>query len=452
MSVPSPFDTIAALGAAFRSGAASPLDAVEMCLGRIEADDGALNAMITVTAEAARAAARRAGQDLREGIDRGPLHGVPVALKDLVDVAGVPTSYGSSPALHTHPTRNAALVDRLEAAGAVILGKTNLLEFAYGAVNPAVGQTNNPRDRGRTSGGSSGGSAAAVAAGMAFAALGTDTGGSIRVPAAYCGVVGLKPSFGLVPLDGVLPLSWTLDHAGPIARTSACTLAFLDALAGSTGPATPLPVAGRRFGIIRAHLDDPCIRPDMRAAFTAACDRLTDAGAAFVDVHLPELDGMAEALIAILLPEAALIHESRMAAHADAYGPQTRAQIEAGPGVSAMDYLRALEHRRRLTAAMDAALEGLDALVAPAVPWVAPAEDPAVDGDEGHAEMHCTAPANLTGQPSVSVFAGPGAQGLPTGLMLTGRHGSDRRLMRLCMGIEAVLPPPAPPPPAGPAA
>jgi aspartyl-tRNA(Asn)/glutamyl-tRNA(Gln) amidotransferase subunit A len=441
MTSPTAHDTIAELGAAFRSGASSPTDAVALCLAQITAHDEALNAMITLTTESAVAAAERAGRDLRAGVDRGPLHGVPVVLKDLIDVAGVPTGYGSAPAFRTIPARNAALVDRLETAGAVILGKANLLEFAYGAVNPLVGQTNNPWDPARTAGGSSGGSAAAVAAGMAFAGVGTDTGGSIRVPAAYCGIVGLKPTFGLVPLEGVFPLSWTLDHAGPLTRTSACALAFLDALAGTSGPSTPLPLTGRRFGILRAHVDDPCVRPDVRAAFTAACDALADAGASFVDVHLSELDGMAEAVIDILLPEAAIIHASRLAEHRDAYGPQTRAQIEAGPGVSAMAYLRARDHRRRLTEAMEAAVVGLDALIAPSVPWVAPAEDPAVHGDEGYAEMHCTGPANLTGQPSVSIYGGPGEAGLPTGLMLTGPRGGDRRLLRVCMGIETVLPP-----------
>jgi aspartyl-tRNA(Asn)/glutamyl-tRNA(Gln) amidotransferase subunit A len=445
MTSPNVYDTIADLGAAFRSGAFAPTDATETCLQRIALHDGALNAMITVTDESAVSAAARAGRELRAGVDRGPLHGVPVVLKDLIDVAGVPTGYGSAPAFRSLPTRNAALVDRLVAAGAVILGKTNLLEFAYGAVNPLVGQTNNPWDAVRTSGGSSGGSAAAVAAGMAFAGVGTDTGGSIRVPAAYCGVVGLKPTFGLVPLEGVFPLSWTLDHAGPIARTSADALAFLDALAGTSGPTTPLPIAGRRFGVIRAHVDDPCIRADVRAAFTAACQRLVDAGATLVDVHLPELEGMAQAVIDILLPEAAIIHAVRLAEHPEAYGPQTLAQIEAGPGVSAIAYLRARDHRRRLTEAMEEAVVGLDALIAPAVPWVAPAEDPAVHGDEGYAEMHCTAPANLSGQPSVSIYGGPGEAGLPTGLMLTGPRGGDRRLLRVCMGIEVVLPPAAPP-------
>jgi aspartyl-tRNA(Asn)/glutamyl-tRNA(Gln) amidotransferase subunit A len=415
--------------------------ALEACYARIDKLDAAFNAFVEVTTDRARGAAKRAAVELASGIDRGPLHGVPIALKDLIDVAGVPTGYGSAAEFRTYPSRNAALVNRLEAAGAVIVGKTNLLEFAYGAVHPLVGQTNNPWDLNRTSGGSSGGSAAAVAAGMSYGAVGTDTGGSIRIPAAYCGIVGLKPSFGLVPLEGVFPLSWTLDHAGPMGRTSADTLLVLDVMANLSGPIEPLPLAGRRFGIIREHIDHPFVRPDVRAAFAAACERMTDAGAIFVDLRLPELEGMAATLIDILLPEAALVHEKRLAAHAESYGPQTREQIEAGPTVSAISYLRGLEHRRRLTSAMEEALIGLDALIAPAAPWVAPEEDPPVDGDEGFAEMHCSGPTNLTGLPSVSVFGGLGEAGMPVGLMLTGHRSGDRRLLRIGMGTEAVLPP-----------
>ncbi|MCC5972998.1 MAG: amidase [Rubellimicrobium sp.] len=435
------FMSIAALGRAFRDGGITPFEAVEDCLNRIARHDGVLNAFATVTADTAREAARRAAAELSQGIDRGPLHGVPVALKDLIDVAGVPTGYGSSPVFCTVPGRNARIAERLEAAGAVLVGKTNLLEFAYGAVNPVVGQTNNPWDSDRTSGGSSGGSAAAVAAGMAFAAVGTDTGGSIRIPASYCGIVGLKPTFGLVPLEGVFPLSWTLDHAGPMARTCADALAFLDALTAETGPTEALPLQGRRFGILRDHSGAPCIRPDVSAAFEAALAGMARAGATFQDVWLPELEGMAEALLDILLPEAAIIHESRLAAHADAYADVTRAQIEAGPGVSGIAYLKGHAHRKRLTAAMEAALDGIDALIGPTAPWVSPAEDPAVVGDEGYDEMLCTGPTNLTGLPALSLFGGTGADGLPVGIMLTGARGADRRLLRIGSGIETVIAP-----------
>ena len=435
------FQTIAALGAQFRSGTTTPRAATEACLDRIARLDGRVNAFITVTTDLALRAADQAGVELLAGSDRGPLHGVPIALKDLIDVGGVPTGYGSSPVFRTHPLRNAILVDRLEAAGAVIVGKTNMLEFAYGAVNPAVGQTNNPWDIRRTAGGSSGGSAAAVAAGMAVAAVGTDTGGSIRIPAAYCGIVGLKPTFGLLPLGGVFPRSSTLDHAGPMARTSADALALLDGMTGAQGAVEAISLAGRRFGILRDHSDDPCIRPDLRAAFDAACARMADAGATFHDVRLPELQGMVQALLDILLPEAAIIHQTRRAAHPEGYAAQTLAQIDAGPSVTGIAYLKGLEHRRILTAAMETALAGIDALIGLTVPWVSPAEDPVVVGDAGFEELHCTGATNLTGLPSVSLFGGTGESGLPAGIMLTGPRGGDRRLLRLAAGIESVMPP-----------
>lgn len=437
--------TIADLAAAFRAGAVDPIAATEACLEAIAERDDALNAMTTVAGERALEAAAHARRELRSGIDRGPLHGVPIVVKDLVDVAGLPTGYGSAPVFRTLPARNAALVDRLEVAGAVLLGKANLLEFAYGVAHPNVGPTRNPWDPTRTAGGSSGGSAAAVATGMAYASLGTDTGGSIRIPAAYCGVVGLKPTYGALPLAGVFPLSRTLDHAGPLARTSACALATLDALTRGAGATTPLPLNGRRFGVVRAHVDDPCIAEDVRAAFDDACGRLVDGGASLVDVHLAEVDGIARSLFDIVLAEAAVVHARGLREHRDAYAPGTRAQLEAGLEARATAYLRARAHRRRLTDAAEEAVRGLDALIAPTVPWVAPKEDPSVHEQAGHAEVHCTGLANLTGQPSVSLVSGPGAAGLPTGLMLTGPRGGDRRLLRVAMGVEAVLPPATPP-------
>lgn len=435
-----PAPTIAEVAALYRQRATTPREVTETCLARIKAHDGTLNAFTTVMADHARAAADRAGAELARGHDRGPLHGIPVGVKDIIDIAGQPTGYGSHPAFRTMATRNATLIDRLETAGAILIGKTNCLEFAYGAVNPAVGQTNNPRDPTRTAGGSSGGSAAAVAAGMALAAIGTDTGGSIRIPAAYCGVTGLKPTCGTVPMEGVFPLSPTLDHAGPIARTAACTLALHDALTATTGPTAAIPPHSLRLGILRDHADAPCLRPDVRAAFAAACAALRTAGATLTDIRL-DLTGMADTLVTILLPEAALIHATRRAEHPSAYAPATLAQIDAGPGVTAMDWLRAMDRRRALTEAMEAALDGLDALIAPTAPWVAPAEDPAVTHDAGFDEMLCTGPTNLTGLPSVTIPCGTGDHGLPVGLLLTGPRHGDRRLLRVAAGLEPHLQP-----------
>ena len=243
------FRSIAALGRDYRRGALSPTAVVEACLQRIDRDDGQLNAIVSTLAESARTDAARAEEELAAGRDRGPLHGIPVGIKDLVNIAGTVTGFGSDPVFAAPATRDAAMVAHLREAGAVLIAKTNLLEFAYGAVNPRVGQTNNPWDTGRTAGGSSGGSAASVAAGLCYAAVGTDTGGSIRIPAAYCGAVGLKPTYGLVPLAGVSMLSWSLDHAGPIARSCADAAALL----------------GRAHGNVRRCVAGQPPRPPFRA-------------------------------------------------------------------------------------------------------------------------------------------------------------------------------------------
>ena len=293
------FASIAATAARYRDGSLSPVAATRLCLERIAAHDAALNAFSTVLGDAALEQAERAAQELRSGHDRGPLHGIPVAVKDLVAMAGVPTGFGSHPVFRVQPDRDAAMIGHLRAAGAVIVGKTNLLEFAYGAVNPGVGQTNNPWNLERTSGGSSGGSAAALAAGLCHAALGTDTGGSIRIPAAYCGIVGLKPTWGLVDLDGVSLLSWSLDHAGPLARSCADAAAMLAGLTGRSFAAEPVVLEGLRLGVIAAHRDAPVVTPGVRATFDAACLALRAAGAIVEDVAPRGLEHTARALAAL---------------------------------------------------------------------------------------------------------------------------------------------------------
>lgn len=441
MSQVDPFCSVRDLYEAFRAGRLLPRAATEMALARISGSESTLNAFTCVLSERARAAAERAGMELAMGIDRGALHGVPIAVKDILDIAGEVTGYGSAEMLRSEPTvRSARLVERLEAAGAVIVGKNNCLEFAYGAVHPDVGQTNNPHAPDRTAGGSSGGGAAAVAAGCVWGAVGTDTGGSIRIPAAYCGITGIKPTFGAVPLDGVFPLSMTLDHAGPMTRSVLDGLMMFDVLADQSGPTSPLPVSGLRFGVIAEQARDPVIRPDIAQAFEKSIAALRKAGAQIEDVSIPMLRGAADRLLEIVLPEAALVHRDRLEAHRDAYSPQTRAQLEAGHGVSAITYLGALGYARSVAALYGEVLERFDALLAPSCPWVAPEEDPVIEGGDGHAEILCSGLANLVGAPSISIFCGTGEAGLPVGLMLNGRVGDDRRLLRICAGVEAMLP------------
>ncbi|GGK11180.1 amidase [Deinococcus malanensis] len=432
------FASIPQVAARYRAGTLSPVDVTRASLSRIEELNPALNAFITVTADLALAQAVHAETELRSGLDRGPLHGIPVALKDLTDTAGVRTTCGSRVLADHIPDKDADVTVRLREAGAVLLGKTNLLEFAYGIVHPDYGQTNNPWDVTRTSGGSSGGSAAAVAAGLCFAAFGTDTGGSIRIPAAYCGVTGFKPTYGLVRLDGVFPLSWSLDHGGPVARSSGDAALMLAALTGRPHNAAPRDLHGVRLGVLVEHTRGPEMQPGVAEVFERACDALRAAGAVLVQVRVPGLDLVEAAMMHVLQPEASAVHTAWLQQSPEKYAPDTRTQLEQGFEVSAVNHVRAQQFRRNLVRDFLAALTDVEAVLTPTVAWVAPHEDPVVSGDEGFAEARRTAPANLTGFPALSLNAGF-SQGLPVGLQITTRPGEDARALSLGASVEALL-------------
>ena len=424
------------LGAAYRTGALTPREVVESALARITEKEPALNAFADPMAESARAEAEHAGEALRAGQDLGPLHGIPVAIKDLIEVAGAPTGWGTKVEPPRIATTDATLVARLRAAGAVILGKTNCLEYAYGLPHPEIGQTNNPHDPSRTAGGSSGGSAAAVAAGIVPLSIGTDTGGSIRIPAAYCGIVGMKPSTGLVPLDGVFPLSWSLDHAGPLARSVGDARLLLAALSGRDMTA---PVPERlRLGVLRRHWPREPANREVGACVEAALERLEKAGVEIRELDLPGLGAANAALVDILRPEASVIHRDLLARNAAGYAPGTRAQVEAGFTLPATAYVEAMRLRDRLRAEVEAAFEGVDALASPAVPFVAPHEDPPIGGEGHDDEMLASGFANLTGHPALSLPCGR-TGGLPVGLQLTGALGGDARLLAAAEACERAL-------------
>jgi len=427
---------VAELGAAFRTGALTPLELVEAVLARIAETEPTLNAFADRMAESARAEADRAGKALRAGQDLGPLHGIPVAIKDLIEVGRAPTGWGTRVEPPRVAAHDAALVARLRGAGAVILGKTNCLEYAYGVPHPEVGQTNNPHDPSRTAGGSSGGSAAAVAAGIVPLSVGTDTGGSIRIPAAYCGIVGLKPTYGLVPLDGVFPLSWSLDHGGPLARSVGDARLLLAALSGREMAASaPRRV---RLGVLRRHWPREPANREVAARVEAALARLDAAGMEVREIDIPGLEEANATLVDILRPEASVIHRDLLAKNAAGYAPGTRAQVEAGFAVPATAYVEAVRRRDRLRAEVEAAFEGVDALASPAVPFVAPHEDPPISGEGHDDEMLASGFANLTGHPSLSLPCGR-AGGLPVGLQLTGALGGDARLLAVAEACETVL-------------
>jgi aspartyl-tRNA(Asn)/glutamyl-tRNA(Gln) amidotransferase subunit A len=436
---PAHFLSIAALGARYRERSLSPVAVTRQALDRIARLDRALNSFITICEADGLAQAAAAERELAAGRDRGALHGVPVAIKDLIDVAGVPTTYASRADSPRTPAADAALVQALKEAGAVILGKTNLLEYAYGAVHPDFGQTNNPWDAKRTSGGSSGGSAAAVAAGFCFAAVGTDTGGSIRIPAAYCGVVGLKPTYGLVSLDGVQALSWSLDHAGPLARSCADAGLALEAMSGRRCRVAPAPLAGLRLGLMTHPGAERYLQPDVIDAMTRTAEKLKAGGAAIREVSIAGLELAPDALLAIISPEASVVHQRRIAEQPQGFGETTRLQIEAGFAVPATAYVRSQQLRRDLGARFRALFAEADALLSPAVPWVAPAEDPALNDEAGAGEMLYSAVYNLVGLPAASVPCGLSKQGLPMGLQIVGPWGADERVLSIGAAVEALV-------------
>lgn len=434
------FSSIAALGAAYRNGSVSPVDVVRDSLDRIAALDPTLNSFITVLDKKSIAQAEAAARELKAGHDRGPLHGVPMAVKDLVEMAGVKTTFASRAGSPQIGTADAALVRSLKQAGAVILGKTNLLEYAYGAVHPDFGQTNNPWDPRRTSGGSSGGSAAAVAAGLCFAAVGTDTGGSIRIPASYCGVAGLKPTYGLVSLDGVQDLSPSLDHGGPIARTCADAALMLAGMTGTAIRVGRAALSGLRIGIMHHPGAEKFLQPEVQAHFDQVKHALERSGAQVRPLEVPNLEQARDALIAIIEPEASLIHRGLLRAQPEGFSAITRAQIEAGFDITAVDYLAALQVRERLTAEFRRAFEGVDAILSPSVPWVAPAEDPPVGGEEGAGEMIYSGVYNLVGLPALSVPCGLSTDGLPSGLQIVTPWHQDELAVSIGIALEVALP------------
>ncbi len=426
------------LGAAFRSGTATPLEVVEAALARADALEPRLNAVIDTMRAPAMAAAMVATRELQAGRDRGPLHGIPVAIKDLIDVAGVPTTYATRAVDPATPDLDAVLVHKLREAGAVPLFKTNLLEFAYGIAHPDIGQTNNPWDVMRTSGGSSGGSAALVAAGVVPGAVGTDTGGSIRIPAAYCGIVGLKPSHEVVSTRGVFPLSWSLDHAGPLARSVRDAATLLRGLTGQALACGETPIEGLRIGLVTSHLDSALVTSGVREVVTLALERLGRCGAILSTVAIPELDAVNRGLMTIAAPEAALIHERILAARPQGYAPGTRAQIEAGVKVSAVDYVRAQRLRIRLRQAVELLFGKVHVLLSPAVAFVAPAQDPALDDQDGDGELLSSGLANMTGHPALSLPCGF-SEGLPVGLQLIGPAARDGDLLAAAAAVERCL-------------
>jgi len=442
---------------AIRARRLSPVELVDSVLERIDRTEPHLRAYAAVDAERARSAARDAERDIAAGRYRGPLHGIPMGLKDLIDVAGTATSAGSRVRADHRAHSDSTVATRLAAAGAVLLGKTHTHEFAYGLTTP---QTHNAWDPGRVAGGSSGGSAVAVAAGSATFALGTDTGGSIRVPAALNGVVGLKPTYGLVPRHGVTSLSWSLDHVGPITRTVEDAALVLTALAGydprdpaslaapaaDYRPTTGTDLSGLRIGVPSSYYFDH-VDPEVETAVRHAVDRLRTLGAHLVDVEIPMARYVQATHWGLMVPEATAYHERTLRTVPELYEADVRVLLEAGELMTAGDYLRAQRSRTLMRDAWDRLLREVDVIAAPAVPATAVrAGQETITWADGSVEsvsdayVRLSSPANITGVPALCLPVGHDTAGLPIGMQLLGRPLGESVLLRVGHAYERTRP------------
>ncbi len=424
---------------ALRRRVVSPTEVVEAYLQRID-ENRRLRAFITVTAEQARREAKLAERRLQRG-DPAPLLGVPLAVKDLFATGGIRTTAGSRILRDWTPARDATSIARLREAGAIMLGKLNLHEFAYGITNgnPHWGVARNPWDETRIPGGSSGGSAIAVVRGLCAGTLGTDTGGSIRIPAALCGCVGLKPTYGAVPLDGVIPLAASLDHAGPIARTVADTRALFEVIAG-VRLGRPPHLRGLSVGVPKRFFFEQ-VEPGVSRKVRQAIAALRAEKLRVREIDIPEMGLSIATQLVTIRAEASAYHARWIKAQPRAYGPDVRVRLQMGLLTSAADYLLAQRARERIREGLRRAFTMVDLLAVPTVPMVAPVigerrvrwgrtEEP-VDG----ALVRLTAPFNLTGAPALSVPCGFSG-GLPVGVQLVAPWGEESRLLAAGEVIE----------------
>ncbi|MDQ2715514.1 MAG: amidase [Chloroflexota bacterium] len=457
-----PYTSIQQAAADIRSGLTTPGELVADALERIDTLDGEIKAFVTVMRDQAYADAEQAEREQRTGFFRSPLHGIPIAVKDLIAVKDVRLTAGSRVLADHIAPEDAAVVEQLRKMGAIIIGKTNTHEFAYGTYTPP---TRNPWDRTRVPGGSSGGSAAAIATDMCLGALGSDTGGSIRIPAACCGITGLKPTYGRVSCYGVIPLSWSLDHVGPMARSAEDCAILFDAIAtydprdphSVAGPATraattlingpegrgSLSLQGLRLGTLSDDFVAP-LDPEVRAAWRGALLVLQEEGAEVVDVELahPSM----ETYRAIQMPEASLAHMEKgwLTERADAYSELTLQRLQQGLATSAVDYLRAQHERRAFANSVLSVLRRVDALVlptlpVPAIPIAQAGQEIAIDGSVENATvafLRLTMPFNLAGLPAISFPCGFTAGGLPAGLQVVSKSFEEATVLRIAHAYQ----------------
>jgi aspartyl-tRNA(Asn)/glutamyl-tRNA(Gln) amidotransferase subunit A len=454
------FLNIESASALIKTRKVSPVELTRACLSRIERLNPQLNAFITVTAESALAEARQAEADIQQHRWRSALHGIPIALKDLVDTAGVRTTAGSELFKDRVPAEDAEVVRRLKAAGAVFLGKLNMHEFAYGGSSAVsfFGPVRNPWNVAHSPGGSSGGSAAAVAAHLCYGAIGSDTGGSIREPAAYCGIVGLKPTYGRVSTAGAIPLSWSLDHLGPLTRTTVDAALMLQVLAGydprdSSSLDTSVPdyaaamrsaTSSLRVGIPRDFFFEG-LDPDIQAAMEAALSVLKTLTGAQLDIAPLATNGtyasVMDSCIAILQAEAYAYHQDYVAKSPELYQKPTIERILAGAKITTPTYIQSRRQLEKLRRFVSRGFDGVDLLITPTtpVPPFAIADlqsDPTTMRPKEVRMLHNTRPFDMFGAPTISVPCGFTRSGLPIGMQITGAPGDEGTVLRLARAYE----------------
>ncbi len=441
--------TLQQAAAALRSKTLSPVELTRACLARIEVQNPKLNAFITVTAERALARAHQLELELVRGQWRGPLHGIPLALKDNIDTAGVRTTAAAKAFADRVPATDAEVVRRLDEAGAIVLGKLNMDECAYGVTSDTgyFGAVQNPWRAGYTAGGSSGGPAAAVAARLCYGAIGTDTGGSIRQPAAYCGVVGLKPSYGLVSARGVIPLSWSLDHVGPLCRTAGDAAVLLQVIAGFD-PEDPASIEAPPVDFVEALAQDTrrlrigrprqryfeALDPEVESAVTAAIAVLRDLTAGIQDVELPDVPRLS-----LMFVEANAYFSKALEASPDGFSASVRGLINMGGRISAADYAGAKQRLEVSRRTVRQVFNDVDVIVTPTTPNLpdklgAGSDAPAQRGPPLSARN--TTPFNIYGLPTVSVNCGFSKSGLPIGLQISGPPQGDATVLALAHAYQ----------------